>query len=216
LATVTAEERSPSYKVADPHGATSTATAKFAATRTVDDESDNDGNGVPDWWEITRCGVAGCESLPDPVTRCPASNDLLGIVDGKLQAGNTITVAGSEKWLAHSIATYYVCSSPTVIGQGTAGETGNAAATVVLPRHLSEGEHQLFGVGTDPSGVAMVQVFEGHITAAPPQFLAYTGVNTSMVVITGVVLMILGYVLLTLDDRKQPGHRLRPGRSAKG
>lgn len=181
------------YTITDDNGGTATASGEFRLTRTVDNELDSDGDGIPDWYELDRDaedddartrGEARDGAplrLPDELPHCPEPNGLLDIDGSTLSAGATVGVSGSTPWMMHSRVSYFVCSTPTLLDRVDAGADGSAATSLTLPKDLAPGEHTVIGIGLSPDGDALVQT--GRVTVEParsdtapaPTSLAFTG-----------------------------------------
>ena len=202
------------YTISDGNGGISTSTGVINLTRTVDNVVDNDDNGIPDWFELDyeqeRAENPEMQALvlPSTLEACPAHNDLLNLVSGKMGAGEKIEVSGKREWLANSTVTYFVCSTPTLLTKTNANSDGFAATDLRLPRDLTNGTHMIVGIGLSPDGEVLLQTYSAKSFSSPNSLgvlgslgligsLAHTGVsqvghllaNISAIVISGFALL---------------------------
>jgi hypothetical protein len=109
-----------------------------------------------------------------------------------LTAGGTLSLGGSG-FQPGSPVMVLVASSPTVLAQLTADQSGGFATTAQLPSTLATGDHELFAVGTDPNGKLYALGATVSVTAAknPPSPSTCAGtlsgtINGSLTIAAGI------------------------------
>ncbi|MFV0458992.1 MAG: Ig-like domain-containing protein [Actinomycetales bacterium] len=152
------------YTITDDHGGQATATGVLRVQRTLDNTTDADGNGIPDWWEVENGTGPGSMTLPDTLAQCPDANDLLRISAAIVSTGGQVEVEGSQAWLPESTVTYYICSTPQILKSVTAGADGTANTVLTVPAGLDPATHRIVGVGLSMSGDTLVQTSEVSVT----------------------------------------------------
>ncbi|MBP9116184.1 MAG: cadherin-like domain-containing protein [Acidimicrobiia bacterium] len=201
------------YTISDGHGGTSSNTGSITLSRTIANDTDNNDNGIPDWFEnnyeseqneltlIDGITTRKPLILPDSLTSCPLPNDFLKIVSGDLMAGKTIEVIGTKSWMPHSQVSYYVCSDPTLLKRVSANSDGFAATDLVLPKNLKSDTHTIVGIGISPTGEVLIQSYSVRIRGNGS--LPYTGANIETLIANAFLLVLFGAILFLSKCKKR-------------
>jgi LPXTG-motif cell wall-anchored protein len=136
-----------------------------------------DGSGTSTGDSDTSGETTGPTSSPNPsLTECLPATGGLTLVSGELAPGGDFVVAG-DGFEANAVITLYVCSTPIVIGNSTADNSGAFQGGGTLPTDLAAGVHQVvaYGRGADGKPLAKDIGFEVGGTNAPGTTADVTG-----------------------------------------
>lgn len=152
------------------------------------------------------CSAIGAPSLPGspPAPNAPLSLPSTG-GSASLTAGAPVTIHGGG-FAAHANIAVGVYSSPTSLDALTADATGSFTDTVTIPSSLS-GSHTLVVEGNAPDGTARVLSSKITVQAARSGTLPFTGLNTTLLALSGLGLVVAGFALVRSAALARRGSR---------
>jgi hypothetical protein len=147
---------------------------------------------------------SGTGAVSAPATVPTGSGPLssgTGAAPTTLTAGQKVPLSGSG-YAPNSAVSLYIYSTPTLLGTVTTDAQGSFATTVTIPATLAPGTHHLVSAGVDPSG--NVRYLRSDVTVTTPSGqLAWTGFETTPVVLAGGLAVLLGIVLVVVTRRRR-------------
>jgi hypothetical protein len=91
-------------------------------------------------------------NLPSTAIVVPPVPEPLSVGTTSVAAGGVTTIAGGGFQSSLSGGTIYIGSMPERLGTFTTDANGSFTANVLIPADLPAGTHELYAIGTDPSG----------------------------------------------------------------
>lgn len=136
------------------------------------------------------CSITG---YPIPPPELPLADASL-VYEGNvvLSPGSEVEVTG-DGFASGAAVSISVYSEPQLLNEVVADSGGAISAVVGLPSDLPLGSHTISAIGVAPSGEARVlQV----VIDVGPATLPFTGFDTLLTVVSGLGLLIAGFVLI--------------------